>query len=140
MPQPRVLVAALALCGYLGIAHSVRNLYPFSTFEMYAGQRADSASRVIARDAAGGLHELDAYEAFRCDGPIPLGHETCAAAWPYAYSIYLDRQAAAFIDTHPGDGTEPVDVIRRIWRLSDRPGPPPFEDCLLQHCRAARRP
>src|SRR5579863_873472 len=101
LPPPRTLVVAFAFFGYLALALSVRNLYPLSTFEMYAGAPATTApSRVIARDAAGVAHEIDEYVAWTCEGPTPLGPAGCASEWPYAFSIYLDRAAADWIDAH----------------------------------------
>jgi hypothetical protein len=137
--HPRLMVALSVLAGYLALAFSVHNLYPISTFEMYAGRPVRSASRVIARDAAGALHEIDEYRDWQCPGPLPLGPEACPAQWPYSYTGYLDRAAAELVAQQGGSGGDSVDVVRRVWRLSDEPGPPPASDCLLERCRAVRR-
>lgn len=144
LPPPRTLVVAFAFFGYLALALSVRNLYPLSTFEMYAGAPPTAApSRVIARDAAGGAHEVDEYRAWSCEGPTPLGPAGCASEWPYAFSIYLDRAAADWVEAHRGAGGpvargEPVEIVRRVYRLTDGVGPPSVRDCVLNRCRAAR--
>jgi hypothetical protein len=138
MMHPRVQVAAVGLLGYLGLALSVGNLYPVSTFEMYAAAPARSASRVIARDAAGAAHEVDEYREWSCDAPVPLDRAPCASEWPYAYTGYLDRAAADWIASHPGSGGEPMEVVRRIFRLGAA-GPPEVRDCVLSRCRAVRR-
>ena len=138
MPRPRVIVAALVFVTYTALAFSLHNFYPVSTFEMYAAQRTDSASRVVARDAGGQVHELDRFDAWRCDGPISVEPAACPGQFPYSYTTYLDRAAVDFVGQHAGAGGEPVDVIRRVFRLSDQPQIA-VEDCLLQHCRAVRR-
>jgi hypothetical protein len=116
----------------------VGNLYPVSSFDMYAGDRLASNSRIVARDAAGAVREVRNYEAFDCDGDrVPIGPDACPADWPYDYISYLDHEAADWIATHrlPLTGGESVDIVRRIWRLSPEPGPPPSKDCLLLRCR-----
>jgi hypothetical protein len=139
MPHPRVLVAGVAFAAYLALALVVGNLYPVSTFEMYSSKRATSASRVVARDGAGAMREIDEYESWSCDGPTSIEPAACAASFPYAYTTYLDRAAVDWIDAHRGQGGEPVDVVRRIYRLGAAVGPPAFEDCVLQQCRAVVR-
>ncbi|HXT99595.1 MAG TPA: hypothetical protein VN903_01295 [Polyangia bacterium] len=140
LPPPRALVGAFAFAGYLGAAFGVENLYPISTFEMYAGAPPSHApTRVIARDAARTAHEVDEFVGWRCEGPVPLDGTSCVNEWPYASTAYLDRAAADWVADHPGDGAEPVEIVRRVYRLTDEGGPPQVHDCLLRRCRAGRR-
>jgi hypothetical protein len=135
------LVSALVLAGYLAVGRAVGNLYPFSTFEMYAAERPSSASRVFARDAAGAVHEVFDFARWRCDATAesPIDPMTCRAEWPFEYVPAQDREAAAWIAEHPGpDGGEAVELVRRVWRLPDRAGAPPSVDCLLARCRVER--
>jgi hypothetical protein len=141
-PPSRTVVAAFAFAGYLALAFVARNVYPLSTFEMYAGAPPSRApTRVIARDAAGGAHEVDEYVGWHCDAEIAGARQACLSEWPYAYTAYLDRAAADWVAAHPGAGAagEPVEIVRRIYRLSDRGGAPQVRDCVLSRCRAERR-
>jgi hypothetical protein len=134
--SPRIAVAALSFIAYFALSRSVGNFFPFSTFAMYAGDRAPRASRILARDAAGAVHEIDRLRAWQCDRPVRIEHDACGGG-PYAQVDYLDRAALGWIDAHrAGDGAAPFEVVRRIWRLDAGAGPPPFEDCLLARCRA----
>jgi hypothetical protein len=139
MPSPRALVAALGFCGYLALALSLGNFYPISTFEMYSSQRTTSASRIIVIDQRGAAREVRDFEAWSCDGALPIHPSACPNDWPYAYTTYLDREASEWLTRHPGEGGEPVEVVRRVFRLSSTPGPTPSHDCLLARCRATVR-
>ncbi|MFO0548834.1 MAG: hypothetical protein U0271_10625 [Polyangiaceae bacterium] len=92
-PRARTTRAVLAttlfvFAGYVGLARIVENLYPLSTFSMYAGEHMDTASRLLAREADGTVHELDRYASFRCDPPVDLSteHVVCGDLGPY-YTI-----------------------------------------------------
>jgi len=129
------MVALFAFAFYVALAGSVHNLYPFSTFAMFAGGHAARASRIVARDGAGRVHEVDGFARWRCDGPLRVEHDACAQHGAYSQVDYQDRAALDFLGAHAGDGGEPVDLVRRIWRLDG--GAPAIEDCLVAHCRAA---
>jgi hypothetical protein len=135
--RARLAVAVLVGGGYLAIAWSAENLYPFSRFEMYSGARSTTASRIIARDAAGAAHEVTSYDSYRCDREPTAARDACPGDY---YTIpYKDRQALDHVAAHlGGGGDEGVEIIRRVWRLSG-PGAPPFEDCVLARCDARRR-
>jgi hypothetical protein len=139
--DPRHVVAALVLAGYVGVSFAVGNLYPFSVFDMYSRART-TASRIVARDERGQIVEVGRYESWQCDGPIDVSPAACGEPGSYFYVGYLDRERADYIAGHRGTGTSPapVDVIRRIWWLeNDSPGPPRTTDCLLQRCTAVHR-
>jgi hypothetical protein len=129
-------VSLLALVCYFAAARASGNLYPFSTYDMYAGRTATSASRIAVRTASGELREVDGFDAWELDGPLSLDTAGCDGEVPYTID-YLDDAAAAFIREHAGHGREPVEVVRHIWRL--RPDGNTEEDCVLQRGRAARR-
>jgi hypothetical protein len=138
MRDGRLAVAALAFAGYVAIAWSVDNAYPFSHFDMYSGTMADSGSRIVVRDASGAVHEVTRFTAFACDRPIPTDRAACPGDH---YMIpYKDRELLGWVLAHEGDpqGGEPVDLVRRVGRLAGG-GPPPHEDCLIASCRARPR-
>jgi hypothetical protein len=133
--------AACVLAGYVVIAQGVGNLYPFSTFEMYAGVSTHTASRVLALDAAGATHEIRDFEAYRCD-TLDLQPAACRERGDY-YSIgYVEREAAEYLAAQasvPPRGDElPIRLVRRIWRFHGT-GEPAVEDCALASCEAVRR-
>ena len=141
-PQPhslpsRVLLGALLLLGYMAIANTVQQLYPFSVFDMYAHE-ATSASRIAVRSASGDLSEIFAWSDWQCDGPLTV--QTApdhAARSPYSIP-YRDREAQEWLIAHQGHGGQPVDIVRHIWWLHSEPGQPETEDRLIRHCTAVR--
>jgi len=143
MRRPADLARAgslLALLAYLALGRAAGNLYPFSSFNMYSTERVQSASRIVARDDQGRVHELDEYTAWDCPKPPDIRPDACPAQWPFYYIPYLDREAAALLAARqaPLPDAAPVTVIRRVFRLHERPGDPALEDCSLQTCRAVR--
>ncbi len=145
--RPRLAITLLAFAGYLAIGRGVRNLYPFSTFDMYSDEHVDSGSRVVARTADGAIHEVTSYRAWRCDAPpeqaLSIRPSACPDVAPYYYIPYVDRAARTWIVEHATTELDArasrVDVIRRIWRLGHGGGAPRFEDCLLLACSAVPR-
>jgi hypothetical protein len=151
--DPRRPLAALVVAGYAGVAFAVHDLYPFSRFDMYSRARS-SASRIVARDAAGHVAEVERFDAWQCERPVDVSPGTCGAPGSYTYTPYIDESRARWVaehaaqgangksaSTHGADGEraagEPVDVVRRIWRVDE--GPPHVTDCLLERCSAVRR-
>lgn len=134
-----IALGALALVGYAGVARSVSNLYPFSTFPMYAVEREPVASRLAVREADGSLRDPDAYRAWSCPEPPsalpPPG--TCPLLGTQRGS-YLDHDFLVFMAQHAtGDGAgEPVELVRRVWDLRD--GARLETTCPIQRCRAVR--
>ncbi len=140
--DPSRLVAGLVVAGYAGIAFAVHNFYPFSVFDMYS-RRSESASRIAARDEHGELAEVGRFEWWECGGTVDASPSRCGEPGSFDYVPYLDDESVQYIARHapPGDSggkARPVDVVRRIWWLT-QPGPPRIEDCVLARCRAVRR-
>ncbi len=134
----RVMLGLLVLAGYMALANTVQQLYPFSVFDMYA-HAATSASRIGVRAASGELSEVSAWTHWRCDRPIDLqGVPDHAARSPYSIP-YRDREAQEWLLGHQGNGGEPVDVVRHIWWLQPAPGQAEIEDRVLLRCQAVRR-
>jgi hypothetical protein len=133
--------ALCVLAGYVVIAQGLGNLYPFSTFEMYAGVSTHTASRVLAVDSGGGMHEIRDFEAYRCDS-LDLEASTCREHGEYYTIGYVEREAAEYLQAQasvPVHGEDqPVQLVRRIWRFRGA-GQPTVEDCALASCRAVRR-
>lgn len=133
--------AACVLAGYVVIAQGLGNLYPFSTFEMYAGVSTHTASRVLALDSAGATHEIRDFEAFRCDS-LDLEPAACRDHGEYYTIGYVEREATEYLAAQAtasvhGD-EQPVYLVRRIWRFHGG-GQPAVEDCPLASCHAVRR-
>jgi hypothetical protein len=136
--SPARVIGALVLTGYVGVSFAVRNLYPFSTFDMYSSIRT-SASRIVARDEDGRVAEVRRFEEWSCEGPIDTSPGKCGPPGSYFYVPYLDEEARSYVGSHAGGSRgAPVEVVRRIWWL-DQPGAPRTSDCLLQRCTAVRR-
>jgi hypothetical protein len=140
-PDPASTLGAAVLATYLLVAQGIGDLYPFSTFSMYSAHPTDSGSRIVARDASGALRELSAYERWTCprDGAL----EQIDACGEVTTIDYLDREAREYLAEHAGPdapappGSEPVEVVRRIWRFGGEA--PLVRDCPLARCRAVRR-
>ncbi len=136
------LVSALAFVGYLAISRVTVDLFPFSTLNMYSHSRTQGASRLFARDATGRVRELDRFDRWDCPTSLDPAAQACPNLGNVSTIDYVDRDMAVFLRAHRARAPEspPVDVVRRVWRLTDHAGPPPFEDCLLLRCRASWRP
>jgi hypothetical protein len=137
--DPRRVVSALALAGYVGIAFAVHNFYPFSVFDMYSRAQT-SASRVVVRDGSGQVAEVERYDRWRCDGEIDVSPAKCGTPGSFTYTPYIDASRVGYIAGHTVSEAsgDPVEVVRRIWWL-DAPGAPRTTDCVLQRCTAVRR-
>jgi hypothetical protein len=140
-------VAALSFGGYFAVARVVSNIYPFSTFPMYAGGHLRSGSRIVAKDERERLHEVSDGEAWDCKAVSPrdaapdlLDATACAGGDVYSIS-YVDREAIDFVRGHEGSDprTQPVELVRHIWRFPQDDGPPTQSDCLIARCRAVLR-
>lgn len=145
--DPRALVALIVLAGYFSVARLVENLYPFSTFPMYAAEHEATASRILARERDGSVHEIEEYDALSCEEPLDLAAEPdrCAALGRYATIPYIDREIEALLREReraaaPADPAgAPVTLVRRVFRFPDGPGEARVEDCALGRCKAVRR-
>jgi hypothetical protein len=133
--------ALCVLAGYVVVAQGLGNLYPFSTFEMYAGVSAHTASRVLAVDSSGAPHEIRDFEGYRCDS-LDLEPASCREHGEYYTIGYVEREAAEYFAAKastPAHGEEqPLRLVRRIWRFHGG-GRPDVEDCPVASCRAVRR-
>lgn len=136
--RTRLGVSLLVFAGYFLAAFLAKNFYPFSMFDMYAGQGQPSASRIVARDSAGRLHPVRDYVGWQCPEPVNTDPEQCQA-FPFYYIPYVDAGTLRYLRSHSaevGAGAR-VDLVFHIWRL----GPGGIEseqDCVIQRCRAVR--
>jgi hypothetical protein len=138
---PAELLVASLMAGYLLVAFGLGNLYPFSTFSMYSGTHQRNASRIVARDRLGALHEVTDFSAWSCDEPPDPSGETCLGGGAIYAIGYIDRASIAHVLEHgpaapPAPATEPVLLVRHVWYLDD---PGRADDCFIAHCRVARR-
>ena len=143
MVSPRALaklVAASALAGYLVLGRAAGDVYPLSTFSVYAGLPPSSGSRIGVRDLTGLVQEVTVFDAFHCDAALDGGSRFCAGAGVYTID-YADREAFAYVASHPGEASagEDVDVVRRIFRFTPGSDEPVATDCVITHCQARRR-
>jgi hypothetical protein len=132
-------VGLLSFFGYLVVARIVGNVYPFSTFPMYAGERITSGSRIVARDESLRLHEVTDGTAWQCDAGA-LDPNGCAGGHVHTIS-YVDREAIEYVRTHTGADprSRPVEIVRHVWTFPDDRGPPTTSDCRLALCLAVLR-
>lgn len=124
---------------YVVAARGIGNLFPLSTFEMYGSEAADSASRIVVRDAQGRLVEVDDFTALECSDSPSADVTACVDQWPFGYTPAEDNKAIAHVGAASpvGAGGETVAIVRRIWRF-DSEGPPTHVDCTLAMCRGRR--
>lgn len=109
--------------------------YPVGPLSMFSGGLR-AASHIAARTSDGRTCELDAFEAFRCEGPIdfrPAAHPACRAD---AEHPEQDRKAEVFVRAHEGSGDERIELIRRTFRVERPSGPVAITDCTLAVCAA----
>jgi hypothetical protein len=132
-------VAVLSFIGYLAVARIVGNVYPFSTFPMYAGEQLSTGSRIVAKDETQRLHEVTDGIAWECETPA-LDPNGCSGRDIHTIS-YVDREAIDYVREHTGSDprARPVEIVRHIWRFPDDRGPPTTSDCRLALCRAVLR-
>ncbi len=137
--DPRAIVALLALAGYAAVARAVDNLYPLSTFSMYAADQVTTGSRLLARDERGGAREIEDYTRWHCEeAPTEaLERARCEAR---SYGIpYIDRAIRAQIEERRAPQktvrSRKVTLIRRTFRFAG-PGEPRVEDCAITQCSA----
>ncbi len=151
-PRAAVAVAVLSFGGYFGVARVVGNVYPFSTFPMYAGEHVSTGSRIVAKDDFQHLREVSDGEGWECDftstraagqsiskvpGLGPLDPSVCADGDVYTIP-YVDREAFDFVRAHQASDprARPVELVRHIWRFPHDEGPPIESDCHIAHCQA----
>ncbi|MFO0627598.1 MAG: hypothetical protein U0325_18465 [Polyangiales bacterium] len=137
----RVFAASLVIgSAYFVASRGVENFFPFTVLDMYANHIGGTPSRILAVDARGEAHEVDAFVGWRCAGSLQGDVGVCPAAPDFQRLGYVDRSALDTVRAHPGDGNEePVRLVRRVWRLGEQPGPPSRVDCPISECRAVRR-
>src|SRR5512142_1686071 len=126
---------SLIVCGaYVVCGQLVQNAYPFSSFPMYA-RISRSASRILARNAAGTVSETATYAAWKCSA---FTLSSCEVP-PESAIVYRDREALDAVNRSSPGGGHPrvaVDLVRRTDRFT-----PAFErhDCVMAHCTAEKR-
>ncbi len=128
-------VSLVVLLGYLVLAHTVGNLYPFSTFDMYATSQLSVGSRIIAVDSTGHAHEVRRFTNFACDGPVVLDPETC----PNRHIPYLADALQAYLTanlTNQSPGGVALQIVQRVWWFAGDGELISVEDCPVLTCRA----
>lgn len=130
------MLGALTCVGYMLVARVVEDLYPFSTFSMYARAQPGAGSRIVARDEHGRLREVTEVTDWACE-TAALDPYACEDAEVHGVG-YVDRAAIDWVREHAGDHPDarPVDLVRRIWRFPAGWGPPITSECLISRCRA----
>lgn len=140
LPSHSVFVVLLVMLGYLLVSRGVANLYPFSTFPMYAGtSEQSSANRVMARDENGAEKELSAFVDWTCEEEPELHPSRCRENGDYYTIGYLERAYQERLGSRVAEsvpkGAVPLQIFRRIWRFADD-GSTSVEDCDLVRCMA----
>lgn len=110
-------------------------VYPLDTFSMYATAPPNRISRLLIRDAQGGVHHIEEFRAFDCgDEAITGDGVRCSEALGIDY-IY--EKLTHYIATHPGLGDREVELIGRTWFLEPGRAPRQERDCVVARCRVA---
>ncbi len=138
-------VAAWAIfITYLIAARLVGNLFPFSVFDMYQAHAPDVVARVLVLDARGVAAQVDAFEAYVCEGPSLTMREIERTCGPDHRPIdYVVRDQALFIREHRGvarsrDGLEPISLVSRVRGSGTEVGDSEVSDCAIARCWARR--
>jgi len=138
-----VVVSCFFAVSYFLISRGCENFFPFTDLDMYAGWITRTSSRILAETAPGRVVEVERFTHWRCDAQIEPDRTHCAGFPHYDSISYVDRDLIEHIRRHPGTGAEPgsapLTLIRRVWFLDDRVGPPPHRQCTLTRCRAVLR-
>jgi hypothetical protein len=110
-------------------------IYPLDTFSMYAQVPSPQVSHLLVRDPQGTVYPVTTFQSFDCDEPVTGVPTRCSESRPIRY---LFEDLARHIASHPGAGTEDVELILRTWSM--RPGAPATlaSDCVVSHCRVSR--
>ena len=132
-PAPLLFLKIAVFLAYMGIAWGVGNLYPFSVFDMYSFDKADSASHLLVRDSLGVAHEVFDYTAFCYDKQLTVGLASCGPPGSFYSLPRKDLEVLRYVQRHRSRSAQgrPATLVRRIWRLEDKPGPPDYHDCDL---------
>ena len=131
--RSRVALAVLVFAGYATVA-TVVEVYPFSSFDMYAHPES-TASKILARTDQG-VFEVRHFHAWQCDRDDFDNPLRCGKSGGFSYTQYKDAEATRWVRGHSGNGAAAVDIVRRIWFLDDNPGAPRYRDCVVATCRA----
>lgn len=131
----RVAVVVLAMASFVIASRVLGEQYPVGPLSMFSGGLR-AASHLVARTEDGRLCELDAFEAYRCEGPIDLraaSHPECGAD---AEHPEQDRKSEAILRSRAGEGGRRIVVTRRTFRVDRPSGPVVISDCGLLVCSA----
>ncbi len=138
----RLRVATLSFGTFVAVSLGVYHCYPFYVFDMYSDVY-DDANRIVAIDAQGVAHELDAYATLWCEGGPNSAWLTppgCPQTQRYAardrYAAGALRARTSATAAGVGAALEPVLIARRVWRFGAEGVE--VQDCPLQRCRGAR--
>jgi hypothetical protein len=118
-------IELLAFAAWLVLASQVGDCYPFGNFRFFS-VKMDTASRVLARDVDGRLHEPMAFDQWHCDRPI-----SSLASPDKTSLVYMARHVGA-----AGQG-QPLELLQRTWRFSAGVDEPEVTDEPLTRCTAS---
>ncbi len=125
------------LAAYLVIAFGVHHAFPFYIFDMYSMPAAESVAPLAVRDARGEVSEIRTHEGWRCATPtLPSFAATTAQCGTIQTVEARDKDDLNWIAWHSGNGGQPVEIIRRIWRIHD--GAAVSRDCAIARCEVTR--
>lgn len=110
-------------------------VYPLDTFSMYGIMPDHDRSHLVVRDAAGVLHRVTDFRAYRCVEPLSGPDVRCAREQGIRYHY---EEFVRYIEGHPGDGDIDVELINRTWQFPPVGGVLQSSDCVVAHCKVAR--
>ncbi|MCB9507652.1 MAG: hypothetical protein H6700_08875 [Myxococcales bacterium] len=125
---------------YVAVAWTVGNLFPFSTFSMYARARWNSlVERTVVVDETGRAYAASDFVVNDC--PDRSEWHECAAIPGTAAGIpYIEQRLVQRLAEHRADAvgepSEPIRIVRRTWDLAN--GGALVEECEVARCRGRR--
>lgn len=145
MFRPRLALAVLAIALYLSASVRIGNVYPFATFDMFAGQWAEAHQVLATTLSEGRTAALGAWSSWNCDDvsrrpPASVGGvELPWCAMDEGHPEY-EPKALAHIAAGQLSEAQPgaigVAIVRRTWRKPTADAPATRSDCVLRLCTA----
>jgi hypothetical protein len=129
------VISVLSFSGYFVISRVVLNLFPFSSFGMYAGGEKPSC-QLLAIGPEGRALDVSRFRAWECPPWQEAAQKTIEQARCEAYRGNIDMVRERIEASGPPDAASvPVSLVRRTWSFRGN-DPPRIRDLPVAACRA----